>query len=169
MMPRGCRPGLVLLSSLVLLGAAARAEDFSGSWQIDVTRSTEKAVPLDPAGPPPPPPSPGGTWQSLSPETITQAGEALTIQGGTGPVLTLSTDGRESLNTAPDGTVHRSTTRWEGRKLVTTWTLEDKGEVRAHGTDVRWLEDGGKVLVNDRTRRSRWMEITLHIVWVRQR
>jgi hypothetical protein len=152
----------------MLLGAAPPDPDFSGTWQIDVARSRETAVPLDPAGPPPPPPPPGGSWQSLSPETITQSGQVLTIEVGTGPVLKLTTDGRESRNTVADGAVHRSTSRWEGHKLVTTWTLEDQGQVRAQGTDVRWLDEGGTVLVNDRTRRGRWMELTFHIVWVRR-
>jgi len=159
---------LVLPSSRVLLGATPPAADLSGTWRVDVARSSETAASLDPAGPPPPPPPPGGVWQTLSPETIAQSGAALTIQVGTGPVLKLALDGRQSLNTAADGTVHRSTSRWEGNKLVTKWTLETGTDVRAQGTDVRWLEDGGRVLVNDRTRRTRWMEITYHIVWVRQ-
>jgi hypothetical protein len=122
---------------------AARADDFSGRWQIDVTRSSEKAVALDPAGPPPPAPPPGGPWQALSPEPITRTGEALTIQVGSGPALTFSTDGRESLNTAPDGTSTARRVSGRAARWSPPGPWKTNREVRAHGTYVRWLGNGG--------------------------
>jgi hypothetical protein len=154
---------------LALLGARAPGADLSGTWQVDVTRSTDAVAVLDPAGPPPPPAPPGGPWPAMSPETLTQRGRHLTIQVGvTGEVLQLTIDGQERLNPLADGHVHRSTTRWERDRLVTAWTLEQDGQVRVQGSDVRQLDEGGRVLVNDRIRSNAWMRHTFHIVWVRR-
>ena len=54
--------------------------DLSGTWQIDVARSTEDIAPLpsDPDTRPPPPP-PGMAWKAFSPEILTHREPELRI------------------------------------------------------------------------------------------
>jgi hypothetical protein len=145
--------------------------DFSGTWQIDVARSTEAITPLpsDPDTPRPPAPPPGMAWRTFSPEILTHKDSELTIQAGsTNDVLELTTDGKENVNRMTNGRVHTSTSRWEGDRLVTQWRLEHNDGVFIEGSDVRIIAEGGRILINDRATRTPWAEAKYHIVWLRE-
>jgi hypothetical protein len=145
--------------------------DFSGTWQIDVARSTEAITPLpsDPDMPRPPPSPLGMAWKTFSPEILTHKDSELRIQAGsTQDAPELTTDGKENVNRMADGRVHRSTSRWEGDRLVTQWRLEQNDGVFTEGSDVRIIAEGGQVLINDRAARTPWAEAKYHIVWLRK-
>jgi hypothetical protein len=145
--------------------------DLSGTWQIDVARSTEGITPLpsDPDTPRPPAPPPGMAWKAFSPEILTHNEPELKIQiGSTKDALQLSTDGQENVNPMANGRVHKSTSRWDGDTLVTRWRLEQNGSQFTEGSDVRVIAQGGQVLIDDRTTRTPWAEAKYHMVWVRK-
>jgi hypothetical protein len=163
-----CCP-LVMFCVAFPIGQTIQA-DLSGTWQIDVARSTEDITPLpsDPDTRPPPPP-PGMAWKAFSPEILTHKEPELRIQvGSTKDALQFSTDGRENVNPMANGRVHKSTSRWEGDTLVTRWRLEQDGSAFIEGSDVRMIAQEGQVLIDDRTIRTPWAEAKYHIVWVRK-
>jgi hypothetical protein len=152
------------------IGQATRP-DLSGTWEIDVAHSSESITPLpgDPDTPRPPAPPPGMAWKAFSPEILTHKDSELKIQvGSRKEVLELTTDGKENVNRMANGRVHRSTTRWEGERLVTQWRLEQNDGVFTEGSDVRIIADGGRALLDDRATRTPWAEAKYHIVWIRK-
>ena len=164
-----CRP-LVIFCVGLPIGQTTHP-DLSGTWQIDIGRSTESITPLpsDPDTPRPPAPPPGMAWKTFSPEMLTHKDSELRIQiGSTKDVLELTTDGQENVNRMANGRVHRSTSRWEGDTLVTHWRLEQNEGVFTEGSDVRVIAQAAHVLIDDRTTRTPWAEVKYHIVWVRQ-
>jgi hypothetical protein len=128
----------------VLLLAQARKPDFSGTWEADASKSTEKVTPVknpDPAAPDAPPPPPPG---EQPPEVIEHKGNRLKIGE-----LTFTLDGGENVNPVGQGLLHKSKTHWEGSKLVTEFVLERDGEVLVRGRQVRSLADDGKTQTVD--------------------
>ncbi|OLC74560.1 MAG: hypothetical protein AUH72_21585 [Acidobacteria bacterium 13_1_40CM_4_65_8] len=108
-------------------------------------------------------------WKAFSPEILTHREPELRIQvGSTKDALQFSTDGRENVNAMANGRVHKSTSRWEGDTLVTSWRLEQDGSAFIEGSDVRMIAQRGEVLIDDRTIRTPWAEAKYHIVWVRK-
>ena len=162
---------LLVMSCVAFPIGQTKHPDLSGTWQIDVARSTESITPLpsDPDIPRPPAPPPGMAWKAFSPEIVTHHEPDLSIQlPSRNDVLRLRTDGQENVNPMANGRVHKSASRWEGDTLVTRWRLEENGSVLTEGSDVRFIADGGHALINDRTTRTPWAEAKYHIVWVRQ-
>jgi hypothetical protein len=108
-------------------------------------------------------------WRTFSPEILTHKDSELRIQvGSTKEVLQLTTDGQENVNRMANGRVHRSTSRWDGDRLVTQWRLEQSEGVLTEGSDARIIAQEGQVLINDRATRTPWAEAKYHIVWVRK-
>src|SRR5204863_3422785 len=138
---------------------------------IDTAKTTHSSTPLknpEPNAPPPPPPPPPPD-PNAPPIVITHKDPMLTIQESRSLVMQLTTDGRENVNRLSSSRLNRSMSRWDGDKLVTTWTLEADGVKLAEGTDVRSLEENGAVLIEHRTIRWPTEEVVAHIVLRRQR
>ncbi len=153
--------------------AAADKPNFSGTWLVDQARSTSQTTPrpnADPKAPlPPPPPPPPPPGKTSPPHIVTHNDPVLTIQEGPGSyTLRLTTDGKENVNRQSNDRTHRSTSRWEGDKLVTQWTLEDNGERLAQGTDTRSLTENGAVMIDDRTIKWPRLETSVHLVLKRR-
>jgi hypothetical protein len=108
-------------------------------------------------------------WRAFSPEILTHKDSELRIQAGSAQdVLELTTDGNENVNRMTNGRVHKSTSRWDGDRLVTQWRLEQTNGVFTEGSGVRMIAEGGQVLINDRATRTPWAEAKYHIVWLRK-
>ena len=170
---RGVLTGWIAAIVVSAALAAAGKPDFSGTWLVDQARSTShpterpNADPNAPLPPPPPPPPPPG--KTSPPYIVTHQDPLLTIQEGPASyTLRLSTDGKENVNRQSNDRTHRSTTRWEGDKLVTQWTLEDNGETLAQGTDTRSLSENGAVMIDDRTIKWPRLETSVHLVLKRR-
>src|SRR2546428_10084916 len=117
--------------------AAAERPDFTGGWRIDSANSTHTSAPLKKPEPnaPPPPPRPPPPDPNAPPIVITHKDPTLTIQESPSHVVQLTTDGQENVNRLSGSRLNRSTSRWDGDTLVTTWTLEADGAKIAEGTD----------------------------------
>ena len=167
---RGCSVACVVWFAFAIV-AAAEKPDFTGRWRIDSAKSTHTNTPLknpEPNAPPPPPPPPPPD-PNAPPIVITHNDPMLTIQESASHVVQLTTDGQENVNRLSGSRLNRSTSRWDGDKLVTTWTLEADGTKLAEGTDVRSLAENGTVLIEHRTIRWPTEEVVAHIVLKRQR
>jgi hypothetical protein len=165
---------MLLVASVVLTSigvAPATSQDkpnFSGTWQVDKTRSTMQITPaknISPDAPTPPPPPP---IDRIPPDTIKHNEPLISIQSGPPTnVLELSSDGVEKTRSFQNNDLlQKSKTRWDGNKLVTTWTTEIDGRKLSEGTDVRWLE-GPTTLLQDRKIVSSTTETVIHLVWTR--
>jgi len=168
---RGCSVACAVWFAAFAIIAAAEKPDFTGRWRIDSAKSTHSSTPLknpEPNAPPPPPPPPPPD-PNAPPIVITHKDPMLTIQESASHVVQLTTDGRENVNRQSGGRLNRSTSRWDGDALVTTWTLEADGVKIAEGTDVRSLGENGTVLIDHRTIRWPTQETVAHIVLKRQR
>jgi hypothetical protein len=153
----------------VSLLAAGNKPNFTGTRKADVAKSTMTSTPrknIDPDAPPGPPPPPPAdmAFKMMPPETITHKEPELVIQSGPN-TLRLTTDGKENTNNHRFG-VHKSTTRWDGRKLLTKWKIEREGQVFMEGSDLRSLDRDGKTLIHDNTVRTPTIETLSHIIWL---
>jgi hypothetical protein len=167
---RGCSVACAVWFAFAIV-AAAEKPDFSGRWRIDGAKSTHTSTPLknpEPNAPPPPPPPPPPD-PNAPPIVITHKDPMLTIQESASHAVQLTTDGQENVNRLSGSRLNRSTSRWDGDRLVTKWTLEADGEKLAEGTDVRSLAENGTVMIDDRTIRWPTAEVAVHIVLRRQR
>ena len=145
------RATVTLLGVLLSAVLPARAEspvNFSGTWELDRTRSVLSSL------------------ASSAPSTdvtlvIDHQGESVKIERrvkimGVNRSLTSTyyADGREASNLTPRGDTVISRSRWEGMSLVTvsrgTVTLGGKKET-IEATDVRRLTEDGKVLLVNST------------------
>ncbi len=158
---------LVLCCAISML-AAGNKPNFTGTRKADVAKSTMTVTPrknIDPDAPPGPPPPPADmAFKMMPPETITHKEPELAIQSGAN-TLRLTTNGKENVNDQRIGQ-HKSTTRWDGRRLVTNWKIEREGQVFMEGSDVRYLDRDGKTLIQDNTVRTSTVETTSHIIWL---
>jgi hypothetical protein len=172
------RFGTQLLQLLVALALLAQATqpDFTGRWEVDKSGSTAKTTFVkhpELHGPPAPVAPEGHAFDGMRPQTITHREPNLAIvddADGKRPARTfrLKTDGKPNVNELPGGGVQRSSTRWEGKQLVTNWTLEQAGETILQGTDRRTLSDDGSTLIQEQTVLTPLHETQFHIVWIRR-
>ena len=133
---------LALAAMVSTAGAAAQTPDFSGTWKINLIKSDA------------PPPGRGGQQMDMSNLmlTITQTAEAFTIvQSGMGPERTSTyfLDGRESTNPGMRGGDMKTTSTWDGAKLVTEGkaTMEgQQGPMTMTWHEERTLSDDGKTM-----------------------
>jgi len=131
----------------LLIAAAASAQDatpnFSGTWSMDPAKSN--------FGPAPAPDSIVVTVEHTG-ATIKITTTQKSAMGDVRNERTLSTDGKENTNkmkTMVGDADMKSTSKWEGRNLVTASHLEVGGDsVDFH--DVWTLSDDGKVLTTSR-------------------
>src|SRR5438309_5016803 len=96
-----------LLAGSVVLGV--QKPNFSGTWRVDVERSTRTSTPVpnpDPEAPPPPPPPPTG---KAPPQILAHTEPTLTFrEDPAAPALHLTTDGQENVNAMFGGRINRS-------------------------------------------------------------
>ncbi len=150
-------PRLIAIAALTLALAQTQKPDFSGTWQVDLQKSTSKKTfkaNVDPNGPPAPPPPPDvPVWLPLEEIRHNEPHIKIAKRYEGGEVLStlqITTDGKENINEMGDGEItHRSKTHWEGNRLVTEWTMERNGSVAIRGKDVRYFD--GKNLILERT------------------
>jgi hypothetical protein len=168
--PRICIQPLVAL----LLLAQGTEPDFTGRWEVSKSGSTSKTTFIrhpELSGPPAPVP-PTGHETDMRPQTITHREPSLVIVDepvGSLPARTLklTTDGKPNINELQGG-VNRSSTRWDGKQLVTEWVLEQGGMPIIRGTDRRALSNDQSTLIQERTVLTPFYEEQLHIVWIRR-
>jgi hypothetical protein len=133
---------LALAVIIPVAGATAQAPDFSGTWKINLIKSDQM------------PQRPGGQPADMSNLmlTVTQTAEAVTIvQSGMGPERTSTyfLDGRESTNPGMRGGDMKTTSKWDGAKLVTEGkaTMEgQQGPMTMTWHEERMLSDDGKTM-----------------------
>lgn len=129
----------------------AQKPDFSGTWTLD-----PEASQMGPGAAPGAAPAAGaptgtggggrGMGMPTGPITIKQTPDALTIERTMGEnkiVTTYKLDGTESINTMAGRqggtTTQKSTSKWDGAKLVTTITSEGpNGPITR--TEIRYIE-----------------------------
>ncbi|HUB77671.1 MAG TPA: hypothetical protein VMB03_02690 [Bryobacteraceae bacterium] len=165
-----------LFLTAVLLAQATKPA-FTGRWEVDKSRSTARTVFVkhpELSGPPAPVPPAGHAFDTMRPQTITLRGSSLVIvdePAGNLPERSfkLTTNNQPNITSLPGGGVNRSSTRWDGKQLVTTWVLEQGGMPIMRGTDRRSLSDDGATLIQERTVITPLHESQLHIVWIRRR
>ena len=134
--------GAILLLTLVAVAQGA-APNFSGTWSLDAAKSD--------FGPIPGPESIVMVIDHKEPAlkvTVTQKGP----QGETTNDSTYTTDGKDNMNKmrSPAGDQDvKSTTKWNGKILATTRTIEAQG--MSIGIDDAWeLSADGKVMTINR-------------------
>jgi hypothetical protein len=151
------RIGIVSAAVLAVAAVAfAQKPDFSGTWTLDPAASqlgAGAAAGATGTG--------GGRGMGMptGPITIKQTADTLTIERtiGENKVVTIyKLDGTESVNTMAGrqgGTMtQKSTSKWDGAKLVTTITSEGpNGPITR--TEVRWID--GATMVVEGTRPGR--------------
>jgi hypothetical protein len=159
---------ILLTCFAVSMLAAGNKPNFTGTRKADVAKSTMTSTPrknIDPdASPGPPPPPADLAFKMMPPETIAHKEPELVIRSGPN-TLRLTTDGKENTNNHRFG-VHTSTTRWDGRKLITNWKIEREGQVFMEGSDVRSLDRDGKTMIHNNTVRTSTIESISHIIWL---
>jgi hypothetical protein len=136
------KPSFIVLP-LVLVAASALAQgakpNFSGTWQIDLTKSE--------FGPMPPPDSIVSIIDHKDPKIVvktTQKG----AQGEFSNERNITTDGKPNANKlkTPMGEQDvTSTTTWDGNQLVSSYKMEIQGTA-VEFSDSWSLSDDGKVL-----------------------
>ena len=141
------RVATLVLGMLVLAGLSAFAEppvNFTGTWQLDKTRSVLPASA----------PSRGDMTM-----VIDHKGDMLKIERHAEFMgmhrtfkATYYTDGREVSNPAPRGQTVITKSHWDGKNLVTVGrgSKVTNGETD-ESTDVKKLEEDGRVMVIDLT------------------
>jgi hypothetical protein len=158
-----------------LLLTQGNKPDLSGRWEVSKSLSTAQTTFVEHpelSGPPAPVVPSDHAFDTMRPQTITHREPSFVITDepiGNQPARTvkLSTDGKVNVNEIPGGGLHRSSTRWEGKQLVTEWSLEHEGSVMMRGTDRRSLSDGS-TLIDERTVLTPRHETQFHIVWIRK-
>ncbi|GEM_PF-5702478 len=160
----------------VALLAQGTNPDFTGRWEIDKSASTAKTTFVkhpELHGPPAPIAAEGHAFDTMRPQTIAHREPTLTIADeaeGNRPRRTfkLTTDGKPNVNELPGGGVQRSSTRWEGKDLVTDWTFDREGQVIMQGTDRRTLSEDGLRFTQEQTVLTPLHETRSHMVWIRR-
>lgn len=142
-------PAFVLAASVAVFAQAT--PDFSGTWTLDPSKSEMPQMGGMGGG------RPGGGQMGggMGPMTITikQTAEALTIDQKMGEMsrtVTYKLDGSESTNPGMRGGEMKSTSKWDGGKLVTegTQTMSGpNGEMTIKSKEVRTLASDGTMLV----------------------
>ncbi|MCA1559558.1 MAG: hypothetical protein LC753_05040 [Acidobacteria bacterium] len=148
------RIGIIAAAILAVATVAfAQKPDFSGTWTLDPEASQ---MGPGPGGAPGAPAGTGGGGRGMGmptgPVTIKQTADTLTIERTIGEnkvVTTYKLDGTASVNTMAGrqgGTMtQKSTSKWDGAKLVTTITSEGpNGPITR--TEIRWI-DGATMIV----------------------
>jgi hypothetical protein len=166
-----CAVQLLLAALLV----AQSKPDFTGRWELDKTHSTGKTTLVehpDLTGPPVPLAPEGHALDWIRPQTITHNEPSLvvvdeSINDRPSRTYRLSTDGKQNLNALSGGGVDRSTTRWDGERLVTEWVLEQSGIAIMRGTDRRSLSSDGSTMIQERKVVTPSHEDEFRIVWLR--
>lgn len=152
--------GTVLVLA-VAIAAQGVVPDFSGTWALDAAKSD--------FGPVPPPESIVMVIDHKEPalkSTVTQKG----AQGGATVESNITTDGKENVNTmrvGPDEQSVKSTSKWIGKTLATTRTLEAQG--MSIGIDDSWeLSADGKVMTILRQLRTPQGDFAMKTVFNKQ-
>jgi hypothetical protein len=164
----------MLVPALLL---AQSKPDFTGRWELDKVHSTAKTTFVkhpELKGPPVPLAPEGHALDWIRPETITYTEPTLvvvdeSIDDRPARTYRLSTEGKPSVNALPGGGVDRSTTRWDGDRLVTEWVLEQSGIAIMRGTDRRSFSSDGSTMVQERKVVTPSHEDEFRIVWRRRR
>jgi hypothetical protein len=170
--PRSC----IQFCIVILLSAQALKPDFTNRWEVDKSLSTAKTTFVkhpELNGPPAPVPPAGHEFDTTRPQTITHRDPSLVIvdeSAGSLPARTfkLTTDSKPNTSELPGGGVNRSSTRWDGNRLVTEWVLEQGGMPIMRGNDRRTLSSDGSKLIQERTVLTPLHEAQLHLVWIRK-
>ena len=139
---------LVLVVGLVASAALAqKVASFSGSWEFRPEKS--KNV--------------GMMAQMKITETIALSGSALDIvdrslnQGQENEIKThYDLDGKVASNQSPMAGPSETVSRWEGGKLITTWTSESAiaGGPKVVRTETRYVSPDGKTMTVESVRGS---------------
>jgi hypothetical protein len=147
---------ILMTFALAVAASVALAQakpDFSGTWTLDVEKSTLGRG--GPEGSAPGGRGPGG-HSGRRPDAmmvIKQTASELVIDqqaNGLSNVITLKLDGSESLNTGPRGGEVKSKARWDGAKLIvqSTQTMRTpNGERTLQTTETRLLAPDGTMVV----------------------
>lgn len=131
----------------VTSAAFAQAKpDFSGTWTLDRDKSEMPQMGGRPGG--------GGGMMGDVSVTIKQTADTLAIEQKMGEMgsrtLNYKLDGSESVNPGARGGEAKSTSKWDGAKLITegTQTMSGpNGEVTIKSKEVRSLQPDGTMLV----------------------
>ena len=163
---RGTAALLGVLLWAILPARAESPANFSGTWELDKSRSVL--------------PSRASALPGDLTLVIDHQGETLRIERRASMMgmhrtitSTYYTDGREASNLTPRGETVISRSHWEGTSLVTllrgTLTRDGKTET-VETTDVRRLSEDGKLLVVDNTVRRTGQDTPerSHLVFVRK-
>jgi hypothetical protein len=141
---RSCLAAAAVLMALTFSTAAQGLPNFTGTWTLDAAKSD--------FGPMPPPDAVVMVVDHKDPAlkvSITQKSQ----MGEATSNSTYTTDGKENTNKmrAPAGEQDvKSTTKWTGKMLATSRTIEAQG--MSIGIDETWdLSADGKVLMINRT------------------
>jgi hypothetical protein len=151
------RIALFCCGLLLALGVAAAAQDkpnFTGKWVMDASKSD--------FGPMPPPESLVQEMDHKEPNLkikVTQKGQ----QGERTSEASYTTDGAENENTLFGSAKMKSTTKWDGAKLVTVGKLDFQGN-EVELKDTLELGEDAKVLTLTRDIKSPQGEFTLKMV-----
>jgi hypothetical protein len=156
---------LMLAALVFLLTASATAQavkpDFSGKWNLDVAKSDFGAAPR--------PESIVHVIAHTEPALRVESTQT-TQQGTATNVRNLTTDGKENTNTlrAMGGEQEvKSTTKWDGNKLVTALKIAFQG-MTADILDTWDLSADGKVLTISREFKTSQGDFTQKTVYNKQ-
>ncbi len=146
------RQKAVLTGALVLAAAVAvfaqKSPDFSGTWTLDPSKSEMPQMGGGMGGRPG-----GGRGMGEMAVTIKQTADSVTIDQKMGEMsrtITYKLDGSETVNSGMRGGEVKSTSKWDGDKLVTesTQTMSGpNGEMTIKSKEVRSLAADGTMLV----------------------
>ena len=139
------------LLAFAVAASGQKTPDFSGSWTVDTSRSEMPQMGgmgsggrMGGAM--------GGGMANMS-ITIKQTADALTIEQKMGEMsrtITYKLDGSESVNQGMRGGEVKSTSKWDGDKLVTESTQTvtgPNGEMTIKSKEVRSLDADGAMVV----------------------
>jgi hypothetical protein len=159
------KKAIFALSAIVLAAAVVAAQDakpdFSGTWTLDLAKSD--------FGPMPPPDSLVSVIEHKEPNfkiTTTQKGQ----QGELTNVRALTTDGKEAVNklqTMGGEQDVKSITKWNGRLLTTSFSLDAQGAM-IDITDTFALSDDGKLLTVTRSLKTPQGDFTSTMVFTKK-
>lgn len=160
------KKAILFVAVVCVLSASVWAQgakpDFSGKWTMDLTKSD--------FGPMPGPDSIVNVIEHKEPAlkiATTQKGQ----QGEITNERNLTTDGKENPNKmrtmGGEQQEVKSTSRWDGRKLMTAFKLDVQGGV-LEVTDAWELSDDGKVMTVVRDLKTAQGAFTQKIVFTKQ-
>jgi hypothetical protein len=156
---------LSIVGAMLLLAVSVAAQgalpNFSGTWNLDAAKSDFGMMP--------PPDSIVMVIDHKEPAvkvTTTQKGQ----MGNSSNDSTYTTDGRDNVNKmrSPAGDQDvKSTTKWNGKILTTTRTMEAQG--MSIGIDDSWeLSADGKVLTVNRQLKTPQGDLTMRLAFNKQ-